>query len=269
VNTMKNLNTELLLYLILLSSVIFGINYGLIFINIAVFLSILIIVVSIRFIEKNNIIKFLCLEIKKNSLIKFLIASFWATLILLINFSLTIYLGGIIIIKNYIMIQKIFYSAKIFVFLLMQYLIISLIEETIFRGYILKKLSQNLNTSNAIFLTSVLFSLMHIPNILENNVPDYFIPLILFNLFLLSFVLCKINLKNKTLWAPIGFSTFYKVTTVGFIKNHFVQIDLAESLVFGSIKWMPESSLLFSILIILFITLEKIITLRTFKFQKS
>lgn len=265
---MVNRDIEIMLCLILLSSVILGIKYGVIFISIGVFISLITIILSIKLIERDSIIKFLCLDIKKNSLFKFLIASFWAILILSLNFYLPVYLGGIAITKNYIFIQGLVYSIKIFMILLLQYLIMSTVEEIIFRGYILKKFSQKLSTSSAIFLTSVLFSLMHIPNILDSKMADYFIPLIFINLYLLSFILCKIFLKSRTLLACIGFSTFYKLTTAVFIKNHFFQIYLAESLFFGSIKWMPESSLLFFILIILFILLEKFITIKNSNIKK-
>lgn len=70
-------------------------------------------------------------------------------------------------------------------------------QEILFRGYILQTIRARGGTSLAIILSSVIFSLVHLPT--ARNVP-----LAVFNIFLTGFLYGYARIITRNLWLPIG-----------------------------------------------------------------
>lgn len=72
-----------------------------------------------------------------------------------------------------------------------------LAEETLFRGYLLGKLRENIPTWAAVLITSALFGIAHVA---FSSTPDW--PLLV-DTFSLSLLLCTLRIVSKSLWASI------------------------------------------------------------------
>ncbi len=84
-----------------------------------------------------------------------------------------------------------------FLISILLFLIVAVVEETLFRGYILKNMMESCNKYLALVLSSILFSLMHgfNPNISLFS---------LFGLFFAGMILGITYIYTKNLWYPIG-----------------------------------------------------------------
>lgn len=91
------------------------------------------------------------------------------------------------------------------------YIIVAVVEETLFRGYVLKNLMLSFNKYLALVISSLLFSIMHAAN------PSYDLFAFL-DLFLAGIFLGISYLFTKNLWFPIAlhFSWNFFQTHVGF-----------------------------------------------------
>ena len=94
-------------------------------------------------------------------------------------------------------IETINYSGKDLVQILLIFIIVALVEETLLRGYVLKNLMYSFNKYIALFVSSLLFAVMHIAN---PNM-DWFSFL---NLFLAGILLGISYVYTKNLWFPIA-----------------------------------------------------------------
>ncbi len=94
-------------------------------------------------------------------------------------------------------IETINYSGKDLVQILLIYIIVALVEETLLRGYVLKNLMYSFNKYVALFVSSLLFAVMHIAN---PNIDE----LSFIGLFLAGILLGISYILTKNLWFPIA-----------------------------------------------------------------
>jgi uncharacterized protein len=140
----------------------------------------------------------------KNRLKEFIIGILIGLIIMSLGYFILIGLKEIFFIR-------IHFNYKELLISILLYTIVALVEETLFRGYILKNLMNSFNKYIALVISSILFSLMHgfNPNI------DLFS---LFNLFLAGIVLGLSYIHTKNLWFPIAMHLSWNLfqTLLGF-----------------------------------------------------
>lgn len=126
----------------------------------------------------------------KNRLKEFIVGILLGLLIMLFAFVLLIQIQEILFLRINLDLKELIISIILFT-------IIAVVEETLFRGYILRNLMSSFNKYFALIVSSILFSLMHgfNPNV------DLFS---LFSLFLAGIFLGLSYLYTKNLWFPIA-----------------------------------------------------------------
>jgi hypothetical protein len=125
---------------------------------------------------------------------------------------LIIGLGFIILyITNQIELKGIVFDPQELLISVMIFLLVSVMEETLVRGYILKNLMLSFNPYLALFITSLLFAAFHLPNPNINIVG-------FINIFLAGILLGITYIHTRNLWFPIGlhFSWNLTQTQLGF-----------------------------------------------------
>ena len=132
------------------------------------------------------------------------------------GYFLLIYIKEISFIKVNFDINELLISIILFVF-------VAVVEETLFRGYILKNLMISFNKYLALLVSSILFSLMHgfNPNINLFSI---------FNLFLAGIVLGLSYIYTKNLWFPISMHLSWNLfqTLLGFNVSGQVTYSIIE-----------------------------------------
>ena len=126
----------------------------------------------------------------KNRLIDVIVGILIGFIIMTIGYNLLVYLNEIVFLKVNFDFKELFIVTLIFA-------IVAVVEESLFRGYILKNLMVSFNKYFALIISSILFSLMHSFN---QNV-DLFS---FFNLFLAGILLGMSYIYTKNLWFPIA-----------------------------------------------------------------
>ena len=126
----------------------------------------------------------------KNRFNNFIVGILIGLGIMAIGYELLIYLKEIFFLK-------LTFDTKELIISILLFTIVAVVEETLFRGYILKNLMISFNKYVALVVSSILFSLMHIfnPNV------DLFS---LFNLFLVGILFGLSYIYTKNLWFPIA-----------------------------------------------------------------
>jgi uncharacterized protein len=140
----------------------------------------------------------------KNRLNEFILGITVGLIIMVLAYGILIYSGQIYFSKFNFNLEEIIISILFFT-------IVAFVEESLFRGYILKNLMLSVNKYIAIIISSVLFSLLHYfnPNV------DLFS---LFELFLAGVVFGLAYLYTRNLWFPIALHLSWNLfqTYVGF-----------------------------------------------------
>lgn len=131
---------------------------------------------------------------------------------------------------------------------------VSVFEEVVFRGYLLKNLLESFNPFVALFISSIFFSLIHGSN---PNVTT----LGLCNIFLAGFFLGASYVFTKNLWFPIGlhfswnfFQAMFGFKVSGLDSYSIIEFTIPENNILNGGEFGFESSIL-SLLIILFSTI--------------
>jgi len=156
-----------------------------------------------------------------------------------------LYLIGEIVFENYTFdFQKIFLSIILFVG-------VSVFEEVIFRGYMLKNLLESFNPYVALFISSIFFSLIHGSN---PNVTT----LGLCNIFLAGFFLGASYIFTKNLWFPIAlhfswnfFQSMFGFKVSGMDSYSIIEFTIPENNMLNGGEFGFESSLLSIIILII------------------
>ncbi|WP_276391517.1 CPBP family intramembrane glutamic endopeptidase [Eudoraea chungangensis] len=121
---------------------------------------------------------------------------------LCLGFSLGLLFMGIgsvlLLALNEVVFSKIVFATQEVVLTLLLYLMVSVMEEVIFRGYVLRKLLGSINIYWALLVSSSLFAFMHVLN-------PHFTILGLFNIFLSGIILGLGYIYTKNLWFSIAF----------------------------------------------------------------
>ena len=152
---------------------------------------------------------------------------------------------GEIVFENYTFnLQKIFLSIILFVG-------VSVFEEVIFRGYMLKNLLESFNPYVALFISSIFFSLIHGSN---PNVTT----LGLCNIFLAGFFLGASYIFTKNLWFPIAlhfswnfFQSMFGFKVSGLDSYSIIEFSIPENNMLNGGEFGFESSLLSIIILII------------------
>ena len=131
---------------------------------------------------------------------------------------------------------------------------VSIFEEVVFRGYLLKNLLESFNPFVALFISSIFFSLIHGSN---PNVTT----LGLCNIFLAGFFLGASYVFTKNLWFPIAlhfswnfFQAMFGFKVSGLESYSIIEFTIPENNVLNGGEFGFESSFL-SLVIILFSTI--------------
>ncbi len=156
-----------------------------------------------------------------------------------------LYLIGEIVFKNYNFdLQKIFLSIVLFMG-------VSIFEEVIFRGYMLKNLLESFNPYVALFISSIFFSLIHGSN---PNVTT----LGLCNIFLAGFFLGASYIFTKNLWFPIAlhfswnfFQSMFGFKVSGLDSYSIIDFSIPENNLLNGGEFGFESSFLSIIILII------------------
>ena len=152
---------------------------------------------------------------------------------------------GEIVFENYTFdLQKIFLSIILFIG-------VSVFEEVIFRGYMLKNLLESFNPYVALFISSIFFSLIHGSN---PNVTT----LGLCNIFLAGFFLGASYIFTKNLWFPIAlhfswnfFQSMFGFKVSGLDSYSIIEFSIPENNMLNGGEFGFESSLLSIIILII------------------
>ncbi len=152
---------------------------------------------------------------------------------------------GEIVFENYTFdLQKIFLSIILFIG-------VSVFEEVIFRGYMLKNLLESFNPYVALFISSIFFSLIHGSN---PNVTT----LGLCNIFLAGFFLGASYIFTKNLWFPIAlhfswnfFQSMFGFKVSGMDSYSIIEFTIPENNMLNGGEFGFESSLLSIIILII------------------
>ncbi|SUZ75071.1 uncharacterized protein METZ01_LOCUS27925 [marine metagenome] len=152
---------------------------------------------------------------------------------------------GEIVFENYTFdLQNIFLSIILFVG-------VSVFEEVIFRGYMLKNLLESFNPYVALFISSIFFSLIHGSN---PNVTS----LGLCNIFLAGFFLGASYVFTKNLWFPIAlhfswnfFQSMFGFKVSGQDSYSIIEFTIPENNILNGGEFGFESSLLSIIILII------------------
>jgi hypothetical protein len=152
---------------------------------------------------------------------------------------------GEIVFENYTFdLQKIFLSIILFIG-------VSVFEEVIFRGYMLKNLLESFNPYVALFISSIFFSLIHGSN---PNVTT----LGLCNIFLAGFFLGASYIFTKNLWFPIAlhfswnfFQSMFGFKVSGLDSYSIIKFTIPENNMLNGGEFGFESSFLSIIILII------------------
>ncbi|TYB31587.1 MAG: CPBP family intramembrane metalloprotease [Candidatus Mcinerneyibacterium aminivorans] len=163
---------------------------------------------------------------------------------------------------NYLAVQEVSLNIKGLFFAFIFWMYVAIIEELVYRGYILNNLSKSFNKYISIVIVSILFSLVHASN--PNTTILGFI-----NLFLFGFLVGLYYINKKSLWFPIFFhfswnffqGSFFGMNISGLMGfSSIIEINMISKNKFltGS-KFGAEGSILVTVLLITFIIVMKTI----------
>ena len=160
-----------------------------------------------------NIIRKMKLEKNKTNIDKYsLINIFILGMFIAVFFNIFIYtLNGIVHITDSYKIS----SLPLMVTIISSGILGPILEELLFRGIVYNKLFEFNNHKKSCIITSVIFSLMHFPNLIT-----------MIYTFILSFIMIYLYEKNKSLIAPIifhiGINTTMNVLIYILVKNNIL-----------------------------------------------
>lgn len=182
----------------------------------------------------------------KNRLYEFIIGIIIGAIIMTIAYLLLLFLGEI----NF---QSVIFDFKEIIISILIFTIVSVMEEVVFRGYILKNLMISFNKYIALIVSSILFSLVHglNPNI------DLFS---LINIFFAGILLGISYIHTKNLWFPIAlhlswnlFQTIFGFNVSGQKFYSLIEFSIPENNLINGGDFGFEGSILSVIAMILII----------------
>jgi len=207
--------------------------------------------------------KFINLGFKiKNRLKDFLIGFFIGLLIMSLSYILLINLKEIIFNDLVIDFREIIISFFLF-------LIIAVVEEMLFRGYILRNLMISFNKHIALLISAILFTLAHSPN-LEMSFFSFF------NIFLAGILLGISYIHTKNLWFPIAlhfswnlFQSLFGFNVSGRDTYSIIEFSIKENNNINGGNFGFEGSVLAIGFCIRFVTFNQLYECLIYKYQKN
>jgi membrane protease YdiL (CAAX protease family) len=176
--------------------------------------------IFMKFVDKEHFIK-LGFE-SKGKLKTFVIGIFIGLIIMTLGYLILIYLKEIFFIRINFQFRELLVTIAL-------YSIVAVVEETLFRGYILKNFMNSLNKYIALIISSILFSLMHCINPGINFFS-------LLDLFLAGIVLGLPYIYTKNLWFSIAmhlswnlFQTLYGFNVSGLDTYSIIEFRIIDA----------------------------------------
>ena len=176
--------------------------------------------IFMKFVDKEHFIK-LGFE-SKGKLKTFVIGIFIGLIIMTLGYLILIYLKEIFFIRINFQFRELLVTIAL-------YSIVAVVEETLFRGYILKNFMNSLNKYIALIISSILFSLMHCINPSINFFS-------LLDLFLAGIVLGLPYIYTKNLWFSIAmhlswnlFQTLYGFNVSGLDTYSIIEFRIIDA----------------------------------------
>ena len=176
--------------------------------------------IFMKFVDKEHFIK-LGFE-SKGKLKTFVIGIFIGLIIMTLAYLILIYLKEIFFIRINFQFRELLVTIAL-------YSIVAVVEETLFRGYILKNFMSSLNKYIALIISSILFSLMHCINPSINFFS-------LLDLFLAGIVLGLPYIYTKNLWFSIAmhlswnlFQTLYGFNVSGLDTYSIIEFRIIDA----------------------------------------
>lgn len=195
----------------------------------------LVIWIFMKFLDKEKFSK-VGLE-TRNRLNEFLVGIGIGAFIMTAGYSLLLILGEI-------RFQKVIFDYKEILITILIFSVVAVMEEVLFRGYILKNLLLSFNKYIALIVSSVLFSLMHGFN------PNIDV-LSLTNLFLAGILLGISYIHTKNLWFPIAlhlswnlFQTLFGFSVSGQDAYSIIEFSIQENNILNGGAFGFEGSIL-------------------------
>lgn len=175
--------------------------------------------IFMKFVDKERFIK-LGFEFK-GKLKTFVIGVFIGLIIMSFGYLILIYLKEIFFIRINFQFRELLVTIAL-------YTIVAVVEETLFRGYILKNFMNSFNKYIALIISSILFSLMHCINPSINLFS-------LLDLFLAGIVLGLPYIYTKNLWFSIAmhlswnlFQTLYGFNVSGLDTYSIIEFEIID-----------------------------------------
>ncbi len=176
--------------------------------------------IFMKFVDKEHFIK-LGFE-SKGKLKTFVIGIFIGLIIMTLAYLILIYLKEIFFIRINFQFRELLVTIAL-------YSIVAVVEETLFRGYILKNFMNSLNKYIALIISSILFSLMHCINPSINFFS-------LLDLFLAGIVLGLPYIYTRNLWFSIAmhlswnlFQTLYGFNVSGLDTYSIIEFRIIDA----------------------------------------
>lgn len=128
-------------------------------------------------------------------------------------------------------------------------LLVAFVEELAYRGFYLQCFCLRARFGAALVLSSLLFSLNHLPAMFHARLPLIFFPITLLNLFILGTTFgLGFYRTRRSLWFPVSLHFAYDMVYTNplyFMNRTGVRqgllTDLSPTWLFGDIRWLPES----------------------------
>lgn len=207
--------------------------------------TLLVILFFVRFIDNE---RFIDIGLRLKNKVKDVFIGLFLGFIIMASAIFFLILSEEIVYKNiFIDIEKIFY-------MILLYIIVSLTEEILFRGYILRNFMYSFNRPTALILSSLLFSIAHGLN------PNYDFHAFS-NLFLAGILLGISYTYTKNLWFPIAlhfswnfFQSLFGFNVSGLNFYSLIEFSIPEPNIINGGKFGFEGSIL-SIIVQLFLIL--------------
>ena len=171
-------------------------------------------------------------------------------------------LAGFILIIIYVLLTILFGVGELtfklnlsldFIFVLLSYVFgfaaVSLFEESLFRDYILLKVKKKFSAPDAVFLSSLLFSLVHIISYASIGTLAV---MGLFNAFIIGFILSIIVISTRSIMWPLGYHLVWNLTQTIFLveRSSGINLEIDKGILAGA-KLVPEAGIIVTLVLII------------------
>ncbi|MCF8008616.1 MAG: CPBP family intramembrane metalloprotease [Halanaerobiales bacterium] len=128
---------------------------------------------------------------------------------------------------------------------------VALFEESLFRDYLLSKLKDKLSKTKAVFISSLIFSILHFFNYSSTSSLSV---TAFFNAFIIGIILSLIVLKTESLMWSLGYHLSWNLMQTVFLifKDSGFRVEIEEGLLAGT-KQVPEAGIIVTFILIILI----------------